>query len=56
MIEKIRENLYVDDSKGLAVVLPENRDQFVVLNKNGGLVFGPDNRANCFRFVEEYET
>jgi len=54
-MEKIKENLYVDKEKDLAVVLPENRDQFVVLNKHGGLVFGPDNRAKCFQFVEEYE-
>lgn len=54
-MKKLKENLYLDEEKGLAVVLPENRDQFIVLNKQAALLFGPDNKENCFRFVEEYE-
>lgn len=52
----MNKNVIADKESGLFIVNKEGTDKWFVLNKNSALVFGPDNKANCLKFAEEFET
>jgi hypothetical protein len=53
-MRKLTETCYLDSDKMLSAVQPMNRTDWIVLNKQGALTFGPDNKANCFKFINEF--
>jgi hypothetical protein len=54
-MEKLTETCYINKVKMLSVLQPMDRDDWIVINKKGAIMFGPNNQANCFTFVEKYE-
>jgi hypothetical protein len=52
-MKKITETLWLDEELGLAVVQPEDRTDWIVLNKQFALVFGPNNFGNCLQYIEK---
>jgi hypothetical protein len=44
----------MDIEKKLTAVQPSNKVHWVVLNDKAALAFGPDNKANCFKFINEF--
>jgi len=54
-MEKLTDTCYLDENKKLSVVQPQKMSDWIVINKQGALMYGPDNKANCFRFVEGFE-
>ena len=53
-MKKLSETCYMDIVKKLTAVQPSNKVHWVVLNDKAALAFGPDNKANCFKFINEF--
>ena len=55
MMRKMSEICYADDEKELSIVKIQERAEWFVINDSSALIYGPDNFANCSKFVEQYE-
>lgn len=53
-MRKMNGVLYIDEGKQLYVTQPLGRTDWIVLNANSALMYGPDNFANCISFVENH--
>lgn len=51
-MKKISDTLWIHDHLKLAIVQPMDRSDWIVLNNNTAVIFGPNTFKNCKQFVE----